>query len=249
MEPWFIGCIIFAALCTGVSKAGFSGFSVISVALLAWAFGVNEGTTVKDSVGFILPLLIVADLTVYPAFRKWGNWREVYPLMVTMLIGVGLGYVFLKEIPDSLARGVIGWIILAMLMLQLWRRWGNESFLKLAHSRSFGVFAGIAGGVATTLANAAGPVMQLFLLSRGFPKMEMVGIGARLFLVINIIKLPLLGNIGLVTAESLRMNLIAVPFIWIGIFVGRHYLMKVPQKLFEVLILVFALIAALRLLF
>ena len=53
-----------AALCIGVSKAGFGGVSMISVFLLADVYGA------KASVGIALPLLIVADLTVYPLFRQ-----------------------------------------------------------------------------------------------------------------------------------------------------------------------------------
>lgn len=242
LQTWQWLCLLVAGLCIGISKAGFSGVSMISVALLAEAFGALE------SIGVNLPLLIAADLIVYPAFRKWGSWREVWPLLVTMLVGVGLGFLWLREISEDVMRPMIGWIIIAMLAMQVWRKFGAQSFQRIAESRSFGASAGIVGGVATTMANAAGPVMQLFLLSRNFPKMEMVGIGARLFLVVNLVKIPLYSSESLITTTSLIMNLLALPFLIAGIWLGKRYLLKVPQRAFEWMIIIFATAAGVRLL-
>ena len=165
-----------------------------------------------------------------------------------MLVGVLTAWLCLKSIPDHWARPAIGCIILVLLAMQIWRRYGNDSFRRVAHSRSFGLAAGIAGGFATMLANAAGPIVQLFLLSRGMPKMEMIGVGARLFLIVNALKIPLMGNVGLITADTLKLNLLAVPFILLGVFIGKRYLVKVPQKLFEQLVIITAGLSAIRLL-
>jgi len=59
---------LLAAFCIGLSKAGFSGISMVSVFLLADLYGA------KASVGLALPLLIAADLMAYPAFLKHGSW-------------------------------------------------------------------------------------------------------------------------------------------------------------------------------
>lgn len=242
LELWQWTFLLLSGICIGISKAGFSGVSMLSVAMLAEAFGA------KDSIGVNLPMLIVADLVVYPAFRKWGSWQKVWPLLFTMLIGVGLGFWWLVSIPSDDLRPLIGWIIVFMLGLQLWRRFARASFRHLAESRSFGASAGVIGGIATTMANAAGPVVQLFLLSRGLPKLEMVGIGARLFLVVNLVKVPLLGQADLITGETLTINAFAIPFIIGGIWVGKRYLLRIPQRAFEWLIIFFAAGAAIRLL-
>jgi len=111
------------------------------------------------------------------------------------------------------------------------------------------MFAGLAGGVATVLANAAGPIQQLYLLSKRIPKMDMIGVGARFFLIVNIVKLPFLSQIGLVQSETLLLNLLTIPAIVAGVLVGKKILHRVPQALFEKLIVGFAAIAAVRLLF
>ena len=77
---------LFAALCIGLSKSGFSGISMVSVVLLADLYGP------KASVGLALPLLIAADLLAYPAFLRHGSWRPVGRLLGPALVGPGAGW-------------------------------------------------------------------------------------------------------------------------------------------------------------
>ncbi len=77
--------------------------------------------------------------------------------------------------------------------------------------------------------------------------MELVGISARFFLLINLLKLPLLGGASLITRETLLLDLRLIPCVIAGVFVGKWLLQKVPQRLFDRLIIAFALIAAVRL--
>jgi len=232
-----------AAFSIGVSKAGFSGVSMVSVFLLADMFGA------KESLAVALPMLIVADLIVYPAFRKFGSWKPVFVFLWPALVGVTLAMVVLSEVSNEVMRPVIGGVILLMVSLQLFRSVAPVRFEGLADSRGFGVVAGVSGGVATMLANAAGPVMQLFLLSRRVPKMELIGIGARFFLVINLLKLPLVGGLGLVNVEMLWWNLGMVPVVFLGVMGGKRALGWVSQRVFEWMVVGFALVAGARLAF
>lgn len=109
--------------------------------------------------------------------------------------------------------------------------------------------AGGFAGIATTIANAAGPVFQLYFLARRLPKMELIGIGARFFLLINVLKLPFMGGLDYTSVESLLLNLKLVPLILLGVFFGRHLLQLISQRVFEWMIVGFAIIAGVRLLF
>jgi uncharacterized membrane protein YfcA len=109
--------------------------------------------------------------------------------------------------------------------------------------------AGVLGGFATMLANAAGPVIQLYLMARRIPKMELIGIGARFFLLINLLKVPLNARLALITAESLMENLRLLPAVVLGIFGGKWLLHHVPQVAFEWMVVVFATLAGLRMIF
>ena len=112
-----------------------------------------------------------------------------------------------------------------------------------------GLVAGFAAGVATMIANAAGPIFQLYLLSRRFEKLELIGVGARFFLLVNIAKAPFLGGMDFINWESLLFNLKLVPAILLGIYLGRHLVHAVSQQLFEVLVIAFAVMAGGRLVF
>lgn len=237
---WFL--VILAALSVGLGKAGFSGLGLIAVFIMAELFN-------KASVGVLLPMLVVADLSVYPMFRKYASWAPVWKLLPPALVGLVIGYFVLKALPEEWAKPVIGGLILLMVALQLVRRYSADAFDRLAHSQAFGMAAGTFAGIATMVANAAGPVFQLYFLTKRMPKMELIGIGARFFLLINIIKLPFMGGLSYTTPESLLLNLKLVPVILIGVFFGKYLLALISQRLFEWMIVGFSIFAGIRLLF
>lgn len=231
-----------AGLSVGVSKAGFGGVGVIQVYLMAELFG-------KSSVGILLPMLIVADLMVFPAYRKHGSWGPVWKLLWPALVGMLAGFFLLDYMPEHWAKPLIGAIILSMVALQIVRGFRPEAFAVFAKSSGFGAGAGVVAGFATMVANAAGPVFQLFLISRRIPKMELVGIGVRFFLLVNLIKLPFTGGLGMTTGDSLLFNLKLFPLIFLGVVGGKWLLVRVSQKWFERLVVAFAVLAGTKLLF
>ncbi len=242
LDGWQWGLAGVAALAVGISKTGFAGIGLIAVFVMADLFG-------KPSVGILLPMLILADLSVYPLFRRYASWAPVWKLLPPALLGCTAGYFILGWIPDERARSAIGGVILFMAGTQLLRRFARDWFERVAHSRQAGLAAGFVAGVATMVANAAGPVFQLYLLSRRFEKMELIGVGARFFLLINILKLPFLGGMGFINSESLVFNAKLVPAVLLGVLVGRRLVRAVSQRAFEWLVIIFAMIAGLRLVF
>lgn len=242
-DPSIFAWALLAALCIGLAKSGFSGISLVSVAIFADIFGS------KASVGMVLPLLIAADLIVYPAFRKHGSWLPVWKLLGPAVLGIGLGWWVMMVINESASRKMIGICVLLMVAVQVVRRWRPALVDSLAASPGFGLSAGVLGGFATMLANAAGPVIQLYLMARRIPKMELIGIGARFFLLVNLLKVPLNANLELITRVSLLDNLKLLPAVVVGIYSGKSLLRHVPQVAFEWMIVIFSIIAGLRMLF
>ena len=72
---------LFGALILGFSKTGLPGLALLNVVIMAQLFG-------KLSVGIILPLLVLCDVVIYPMYRKFASWRQVWPLLVPAIIGV-----------------------------------------------------------------------------------------------------------------------------------------------------------------
>ena len=178
---------------------------------------------------------------------KHASWGPVWLLLPPTLVGMVLGFYILDWLPEEWAKPVIGSMILLMVVLQLGRRMAPVLFNRIAHSRGFGLGAGSFAGFATMVANAAGPVFQLYLLSKKVPKMELIGIGARFFLLVNLLKLPCMGGLNFTTPESLLLNLKLIPLILIGVFFGKHLLQLISQRIFEWMVVGFAVLAGFRL--
>src|SRR5207302_9878449 len=127
------------------------------------------------------------------------------------------------------------------------RQWRPSLFTHVPHRAWFAWTIGVWSGVTTMLANAAGPIMTLYLLAVGLPKWEFVGTAAFFFLAVNLIKVPFSVSLGLINSVSLLFNVVLFPAVALGIVLGRKLIDIVPQKLFEQLVLIFAALAALRL--
>lgn len=231
------------ALCLGVSKTGFPGLAIINVLIIAELFGA------KNSVGIILPMLIVCDLLVYPLFRKYASWKMVWPLVPVTLASVVGAWLLLDALNELTARRVIGVIILFMLALQLVREFQKTFLEHLPDSRLFRWLSCILIGVSTMLANAAGPVYSIWALVHQMKKEDFLGVGARFFLLVNIFKVPFLGQLELINPESLKLNALLLPALIAGILLGKRLIHLVPQRLFEILLYGFSAIAGIRLLF
>ena len=97
------------------------------------------------------------------------------------------------------------------------------------------------------MANAAGPIFGLYTVSLALPKMEIVGTGAWFFLLLNAFKVPFSFWLGLIGSQTLALNVVLLPAIFVGVFTGRQILRLLPQRAFEVLMVSFAAVAGLRL--
>jgi hypothetical protein len=229
-----------AAVCVGLSKSGFPGVSLVTVALMAEAFPARQST------GILLPLLIFGDLCAVQAFRRHTLWAQIIRMLPPTFLGITVGFFLMKSIPDAAFRPVLGWMLLATTLVQavrsLWPQWGGA----VPHTRAFAWTMGIWAGVATMVANAAGPVMAVYLLAIALPKENLVGTSAWFFLIINVVKLPFSGALGLLNAHSLLLDLTLCPLVLAGNWLGRTILHTIPQRVFENLLLVSALAAALK---
>ena len=234
---------LIGALFIGMAKAGLSGCGLVSVLLFAEAFGA------KASTGVVLPLLIVADFMGFWLLHGGGKWRQIIPLVPPAILGVVIGSWLLGRLDNHVAKHVIGWLIIGLLALKLVLDWKREQLKELQRHPFFVAFLGVAAGVATMLANAAGPVMSVYLLAQRLEKKDFLGVFTRFFLFINLFKVPFSANIGLITPTSLVTNAILLPALVAGIWVGWRVVRVMSQKVFEWVVFVFALLAALKLVF
>lgn len=233
--------LIIGAAGIGFSKSGFAGVSLLHVLVFAMVFGA------KASTGVLLPMLVIGDVCAIYFFGKTAHWKHVRRLLPPTLIGVAIGTVMMGVLDEAYFKPLVGVIILGLAGIQLLRTWKPNTFEHLPHSRSFAWSLGLMAGITTMLANAAGPVIALYLLAVSLPKLELVGTSAWLFLVVNVFKLPFSYSLGLIDVNSLIIDVVFAPAIIGGMLLGRWSVKRIPQKAFDILLLAFTAIAALRL--
>ncbi len=233
--------LLLAAYGIGLGKVGFGGVGMIGMILVAEIFPARQST------GVVLPMLLIADVFAVWRFRKFAVWKHIVRILPPAFGGVVLGWWIMPIIPEEGFAKVIGSVILLMIvLLVLTRTLPKLRNITLEHQ---GLLfpTGLAAGVTTMLANAAGPITTLYLLACRLPKMEFVGTGAWFFLIVNLVKVPFSLNLGLISPGSLGVNLLVAPAIILGIFTGRWILERISQKLFEILLIGFATLGAIRL--
>ena len=226
----------------GLGKTGIPGISIAFVPVLAAILPTRAST------GFLLPMLIIGDIFAVTYYKRHAQWKHLIRLIPFSLIGIGIGYFTMKLISDDQLRPIIGVVVLLMLTVQLIRSRGAGD-ASVPRSIWFALVMGVTAGFTTMLANAAGPIMAIYLLAMRLPKEQYVGTGAWYFFVVNLIKVPLSASLGLITVESLLSNAVLIPAITLGAVMGIIVLKIIPQTVFRLAILLIAAASAIRLLF
>jgi hypothetical protein len=142
-----------------------------------------------------------------------------------------------------LAIGIVGFTMTVLLIIR--QRWFPHSVYQPRMLDAIAV--GIAAGFASTIAHAAGPIFALFLLAQRLPKEAFVASNAVFFTVNNLLKVPPYVASGLITMETLRMDLRLLPMIPVGVLAGWTANRLMPQRHFDVIVYALLMITALHL--
>lgn len=228
-----------AAFLTGTSKCGVPGSGMLAIPAMAWAFPARQSTAM------LLLILIIGDVCAVALYRRHGDWRVLWRLFPAAAAGVIIGALAMAHVSDRQLRVMIGAILLILLLVQTILQWrqitmtATHAFLAI----SFGVLAGFT----TMTANAAGPLMMLYLLLLRFSKERFVGTSAYYFFVVNLFKVPFSVGLGLMTSTGMLQALLCIPLVISGALTGRLLLTHMPQKLFTQVVSLFAAAGAIAL--
>lgn len=230
-----------AALLVGLSKTGVPGVAIPAILLMTEAFSGNE----KTSVGALLPVLLVGDVFAVRFYRQHTQWKRLWGLFPYVLAGMIPGAMVLILVEDRQFRLVLGGMILGLLLLEVCRQ--RLDWRGMPGRWWFMATAGLLAGFGTTVGNAAGPVMSVYLISRGLPKQQFMGTWAWFFLIVNLCKVPVFCGLGMITPVTLGFDLVVAPMVVAGALVGKRLFLMIPQRVFNGLVLILAAVAAVRL--
>jgi uncharacterized membrane protein YfcA len=244
-----LGIGALSAFTFGLSKTGIPGLGILAVVLFANVFPARVST------GIVLPLLICGDVVAVLTYHYHAVWRHLWPLFPWAVLGVLAGWLALGRLDDAAVAHLIGGIILVMALIQLRRAAAarangveNGTGEEVASRPVFAAFAGTLAGFTTLIANAAGPIMILYLLAMRLPKMQFIGTAAWYYLLLNLFKVPFMVDLGLINTDSLAVTLKLAPFVVLGGLAGRVVIKRINQRAFELTALLLSLAAAVRLL-
>ncbi len=232
-----------ASLLIGISKTGVPGLGILAIPLVAWVI------PAKASTGVILPMLIVGDIFAVKYYRRHAVWPHLIRLIPWAVTGIIIGFLIMGKIKDHQLRPIIGITVLVMLIVNYWRNIRMKGDISIPTQWWFAALFGLLAGITTMMANAAGPILAIYLLAMQLPKNEFLGTGAWYYLLLNCFKVPFSANLGLINENSLFLNLVNLPFIIGGALLGIYLVKFIPEKTFIAVVQILAALAAIKLLF
>ena len=233
--------LLTAALLSGMSKTALNGIGPFVAAIAASVMPVGEST------GMVLALLIGGDLVAITAYRAHADWQVIRRLLPAVFVGIGLGVVFMAYVDATTFRRSLGAVLLVLTVMQFAQGRKPALVVDRRLPRWLTNAAGSTAGFTSMLANAGGPVMNLYLLSAKAEIKGFLGTTAWLFFVINLSKLPFSIGLGLLTAHALRIALICAPAMLLGAVLGLRLANRMTFESFKRMVLVFTAMAAVNL--
>jgi uncharacterized membrane protein YfcA len=238
-----LGIVMSVALLIGMAKTGVFGAGMLAVPLLATVFGGQKST------GVLLPLLIMADIMAVIYYHRHASWRHLKILFPWAALGVIIGTLIGGYMNDAIFKIVMAIIIGISVFILIWlEKLGAAD--KVPHQKSFGIVSGVAGGFTSMVGNLAGSVMNVYLLSMQLPKNIFIGTTAWFFLVLNWFKFPFHVFVWhTITWRTVKFDLIMLPVILIGAFLGIYLVKKLNETVYRWFIIIMTLVAAVGMLF
>jgi len=240
LSLWQWGLVLACAVLIGMSKTGLGGFGLLVVPILASVFGG------RPSVGLLLPILIFADVFAVSYYNRHAEWKYVMKLLPWAIVGVTAGAWVGKIMSDDLFSQILAGLVILGIGLMLWQDIRKK--IKIPDFWWFSMVLGLLGGFSSMIGNAAGPVMALYLLSMRLPKNQYIGTAAWFFFIMNLSKVPF--HVALwktITWSSLLFDVLMIPAIAIGAFLGIWLVRFFPERAYRIFIIASTLLAAILL--
>lgn len=228
-----IGIVV---LMMGMSKGGLPIAGVtLPMLIIIWP---EQGQAARSAVAFMLPLLCFMDVVGIILYRGKPDWSHIKKLLPATIGGVFVAsLLFVAEggisFSDRALKLVIG---LLGLSFAVWQIWGIRFFKAAQRSANDipirPVLYGFSAGFISTIAHAAGPVMQMYLLPTGLKKEQFAATSVYFFFFLNTIKLLPFTVLGRFSREQLIASAWILPVIPIGVLLGYLIVRVMPERVY-----------------
>lgn len=231
------------AMLIGISKTGVQNIGTLAVPLFALLFGA------KYSTGIVLILLCFADLVAVIYYRKAFLWSEVKKLLPLAVVGLFVGLFLGQYVDDKTFKIFIGICILIGVIIMIYLNQSSlETQKRLTDKKWYSPLFGFILGFSTMIGNAAGPALSVYMLSKRMDKITFAATSAWFIFILNLSKVPLQIFVWHnISWAGIILNLMAIPFILLGGFLGIKIIKILPEEIFRKVILSLVIIASILL--
>jgi len=243
LTPGYLLLFFLATMVLGMAKAGLGGVGLAIVPVMALIFGAKEST------GVLIPMMVTADIMAVIYYRRHAVWKHIFRILPWGVVGIFIAVIIGNLINDTQFKFIMITVVWSMLILTILNDIRKDRGTKIPENHYFASLLGLTGGFATMIGNSAGPVFTLYFLAMRLPKKAFIGTGAWFYLILNSGKLPIHVLVWeTITFNSLILNLISIPFIAGGIFIGIYVVKLFPEKIYRYFIIASTLAASVFLL-
>ena len=219
------------------STFGF-GNALVAMPLLAMVLDMKSTTPLVALVAFSIALTII--IGSFRSIRVKSVWR----LIVSSLIGIPIGLIFLKNVDENIVKFILAVIIISVSVYNLIK----PKLFELTHDRFayfFGFFAGLLGGAY----NTDGPPIVIYATLRRWPPEDFRATLQGYFLPTAFFITAGHGLSGLWTPPVIKYFLFSLPLVFLAIFLGGRLNKMIPAEKFIKYIYIFLIIVGLFLLY
>lgn len=249
LDLFWIGLGLFL---TGMSKGGFPvGNIALPILILVWP---GQAQAARAAVGFMLPMLCLMDAVALAFYWRKVQWGRLVFLMPGTLVGVAVASVLfvsdasaLVAVSDRSLKILIGALGVLFVGYFAAKKWILRHIHASEPDWTKGSVFGFAAGITSTLAHAAGPVMQMYLLPQQLEKKKYAGTSCAFFWMLNLVKLLPFAMLGRIQPDNLKLGAVLLPVIPLGVAMGWWLTHKTEQKHYTALIYAVLLITSVTL--
>ncbi len=219
--------------------------------LITASIGIGGGTLMLATMALLMPPAVL--IPIHGVVQLGSNFgrallfrreiiREIIPMF---LIGTIIGVILGGQVVVALPVAVLQFILSIFILYTVW-----VPTLKALSVKKFTFFGiGAFGAFATMFVGATGPLMTPFVAAITRDRKQVVGTQACLLTIQHTFKLIAFGLIGFSFVPYLPLIISLIIFGFIGTYIGKLVLNRIPENIFRVTLKLVLTIMALKLCF
>jgi hypothetical protein len=234
MDGWILTLFVVAAFAGGF-VSGFSGFAMGLVVSGVWLHIITPIQTAALIAGYGLLTQGYGILKLRQALQ----WQKIWPLTFGTAVGIPIGVVLLSYINPVYLRFGVGVLLVLYSIYALARPAFKPIKIGIAADIGIGITNGLVGG----LTGLGGIISTISCQLRGWPKdLQRAVFQPVLFAAFVIISISM-AITGAVTAETLKLYGLGLPFLLGGLWSGFKLYGKIDDEMFRKAVLILLLLA------